>query len=348
MALRTVAPSELVDASGSPRRFRVQSQPIAAYTSRLGLRHVGPDFEIDSFRPLSSLDEAGSHDTHPLTYLSSRRFASALVGRSGLTVVTRTDLQDCVPSGNAVVLTAEDPRNLFYAIMDSARSLELFECLETFRSTSATIAPTAVISSNVYVSDEAEIGPGVVILANTYVGPGVVVKPNAVIGGDGLEMSSGAGRHIVPHVGGVWLESGVNVGSCNCIDKGLFGDFTRIGSRSMFDNLVHVAHSVRLGSFCTLTACAEISGSAKLGDGVWLGPNTAINQGIVIGDHCFIGTGSVVIRDLQAHSLAYGSPAKFAGWVCECRTKLSFADDLAECAACAKKYVMDNGKVRRA
>jgi len=178
------------------------------YASRLELRHVGPDFEIDSFRPLSALDEAGREDSRPLTYVSASRFAPALAGRSGLTVVTTPDLRACVPPGNGVLLTNGEPRNTFYSIMNAALTLGLFECLETFISGCAKVAPSAVISPNVYVSDDAEIGPGAVILPNTYVGPGVIVKPNAVIGGDGFEATSGNERRIVPHAGGVWLAAG--------------------------------------------------------------------------------------------------------------------------------------------
>src|ERR1700691_5741483 len=90
MALRTVAPSELAlpNAGDSPRRLRVLPERISRYASRLDLRHVGPDLEIDSFRPLSRLDEAGEEDSRPLTYLSASRFARFLEGRRGLAVVT--------------------------------------------------------------------------------------------------------------------------------------------------------------------------------------------------------------------------------------------------------------------
>jgi UDP-3-O-[3-hydroxymyristoyl] glucosamine N-acyltransferase len=349
MALRTVAPAELVasGSAGAPRRLRLHRERASVHATRLNLKHEGPDHEIDSFRTLSTLDEAGL-DTHPLTFLSSKRFATQLEGRNGLTVVTTADLQACVPSGNGVLLTNDDPRNSFFALMDAALQLERFECLETFISASAKISPSAVISPNVYVSDRAEIGPGAVILPNTYVGPGVIIKPNAVIGGDGFESTSGNNRRIVRHAGGVWLDEGAQVGSCTCIDKGLFGDFTTIGAHTLIDNLVHFAHSARAGRYCSIIACAEISGSVSLGDGVWVGPNASINQGLKIGEHSYIGTGSVVTRDLAPYSLAYGSPAKFSAWVCECRGKLSFVNDRCACAACGKAYVLSDGKVQRA
>jgi UDP-3-O-[3-hydroxymyristoyl] glucosamine N-acyltransferase len=317
------------------------------YASRLDLRCIGPDLEIDSFRPLSALDEAGRVDTRPLTYLSARRYAPALAGRSGLTVVTTPDLQACVPPENSVLLTNDEPRNSFYSLMNTASALGLFECIETFVSAGAKISPAAVISPDVYVSDDAEIGPGAVILPNTFVGPGVVVKPNAVIGGDGFEATSGKERRIVPHMGGVWLAAGAQVGSCTCVDKGLFGDFTVVGSHTLIDNLVHFAHSARAGRFCSIIASAEISGSVVLGDGVWVGPNASINQSVHIAEHCYIGTGSVVTRDLPAYTLAYGSPAKPFARVCECRTKLSFEDGQSVCGVCGKKYVLAGDRVQR-
>jgi UDP-3-O-[3-hydroxymyristoyl] glucosamine N-acyltransferase len=163
--------------------------------------------------------------------------------------------------------------------MDAARELGFFECLETYIAPSAKISAAAVISPNVFVSDHAEIGAGAVVLANTYIGPGVVVKPNAVVGGDGFETTVGSDRPIVSHTGGVWLASGAQVGSCTCIDKGLFGDFTTVGSHTLIDNLVHFAHSARAGRGCSVIAGAEISGSVVLSDGVWVGPHAAINQG---------------------------------------------------------------------
>jgi hypothetical protein len=44
-----------------------------------------------------------------LTYLSARRFAAALEGRTRLIVVTTADLRDYVPAGNSVLLTRDRP-----------------------------------------------------------------------------------------------------------------------------------------------------------------------------------------------------------------------------------------------
>lgn len=348
MPIRTVTPAELARStdSGSPRRLRVQPERASLYASRLDLRLHGPDFEINSFRPLSALDEAEPED-RTLTYLTSRQFAPALAGRRGLTVVTTPGLLEFVPPENGVLLTGDQPLNSFYSILEVAGSMGLFERLETFISGRAVVSATAIVSPNVHVSDHAEIAPGAVILPNTYIGPGVVVNPNAVIGGDGFAPTTGNGRRIVSHVGGVWLAAGVRVGSSNCIDKGLWGDFTEIGSDTILGNLIIFAHGARAGRHCSIVASAAILGSVRLGEGVWVGPHTSVNQNLHIASHCYIGTGSVITRDIEAYSLAYGIPAKVHGWVCECRTKLSFKNDRAQCDVCAKTYVLEANQVRR-
>jgi len=350
MALGTVTPLQLMTEGdrNSPRRFRVDPTRASEHAARFGLRHIGPDFEIDSFWPLSGLEEAKIGTWRLLTYLAAPRFASVLAGARGLVVITTDALRTHVPPENALLLTLGDPLETFYAIMHWALQLELFERLDTFTSASAKISPSATISPHVWVADHAEIGPGAVILGNTYVGPGVVIKPNAVIGGDGFATVTLDGRRrITSHAGGVWLNEGAQVGSCTCIDKGLFGDLTVVGRDTLIDNLVHFAHSARAGSGCSIVARAEISGSVTLGNGVWVGPNASINQLLHIDDYCYIGTGSVVTRNLDAHSLAYGSPAKCFARVCQCRTKLSFESDHATCETCGKKYVLMEGAVRR-
>jgi UDP-3-O-[3-hydroxymyristoyl] glucosamine N-acyltransferase len=343
MAQRIVTPAELLASGSVPRRLGLHPQRASFYASQAGLTQAREDFEIAEFRPLSALN---TEQHGVITYLSSRRFSEALQGRAGVTVVTREELQPEVPRACGLLLTTEDPRSVFYALLECAQRRELFERLAGYRSQSARIAPNAVISDNVHISANAQIDAGAALLPNTFVGEGVVVKANAVIGGNGFETSS-APRRIVGHAGGVWLSEGSQVGSCTCIDKGLFGEFTVVGRRTLIDNLVHFAHAASAGEDCSIIACAEISGSVTIENGVWVGPNASINQQVRVGAHAYIGTGSVVTRDLPAHALAYGAPARAMSWVCECRAKLAFANNAAQCEACGKRFTLIDGKVQR-
>lgn len=336
-------PKELLESSG-PRPLRMPRTLASVFASRHHLALDGPDRHIAALLPLSSIRSG----MEAATYLSSERFASGLEGREGLVVITNRQLRTRVPAGNTAIVTDENPRDVFYTFLADAIESGHFERLKSYISPTAQIGKTAFVGEHVYVEDGAEVLPGAVVLPNSYVGPNVIVKPNATVGGDGFENATIRGRRrVVPHAGGVWLSEGVQVGSATCVDRGLFGDFTFLGPYSTVDNLVHFAHSARCGANCGLVACCEISGSCKLGDGVWVGPNASINQLLQIGDYCYIGTGSVVTKDLPPHTLAYGSPAKPAASVCACRAKIQFESGRATCANCGRKYLQDaDGLVR--
>jgi UDP-3-O-[3-hydroxymyristoyl] glucosamine N-acyltransferase len=333
-----LAPAELMGSGTVPRPLRMSRTPASVFAIRHHLELRGQDLKVCAFLPLSSITSG----MEAATYLSSERFASDLNGREGLVVITKPDLKDRVPAGNSVIVTEENPRDIFYTFLADAIESGHFEQLRGYVSPSAKIGRTAFVGEHVYVDDGAEILPGAVVLPNTYVGRDAVIKPNATVGGDGFENAIIHGRRrVVPHAGGAWLSEGVQIGSATCVDRGLFGDFTFLGSHSTVDNLVHFAHSARAGANCALVACCEISGSCILGDGVWVGPNASINQLLKIGNYCYIGTGSVVTRNLPPHTLAFGSPAKPAAVVCACRAKIQFEGGHAACGNCGRKYIQD-------
>jgi len=81
--------------------------------------------------------------------------------------------------------------------------------------------------------------------------------------------------------------------------------------------------------------------------GASIGANATIVCGHTIGSYAFIGSGSVVTKDIPDYALAYGNPARIYGWMCECGEKLSFQNDRATCQKCKKSYTKINNKVTR-
>jgi UDP-2-acetamido-3-amino-2,3-dideoxy-glucuronate N-acetyltransferase len=57
--------------------------------------------------------------------------------------------------------------------------------------------------------------------------------------------------------------------------------------------------------------------------GASIGANATIVCGTTIGENAFVGAGTVVIRDVPAHALVVGNPARQVGWVCACGERLS-------------------------
>jgi len=54
----------------------------------------------------------------------------------------------------------------------------------------------------------------------------------------------------------------------------------------------------------------ESKGPTRIGENCWLGANVVVTSGVTIGERCVIGAGSVVTRDIEAFSIAAGTPAK--------------------------------------
>src|SRR4030042_969100 len=79
--------------------------------------------------------------------------------------------------------------------------------------------------------------------------------------------------------------------------------------------------------------------STLIKKGASIGANATIVCGNVVGRYAFIGAGAVVTSDVPDYALAYGSPARVNGWVCECGTKLDFGKGSeSACPECGKRY----------
>lgn len=72
--------------------------------------------------------------------------------------------------------------------------------------------------------------------------------------------------------------------------------------------------------------------------GATLGANSTIVCGVTLGEHCFVGAGSVVTKDVPAYAVVYGVPAKIRGWMCECGNKIVFSGQDSVCDKCGKVY----------
>ena len=70
--------------------------------------------------------------------------------------------------------------------------------------------------------------------------------------------------------------------------------------------------------------------------GASIGANATIVCGNVIGEYAMVGSGSVVTKDVPAHALVAGNPARQIGWVCKCGHKL---DENKKCPICGSVYV---------
>lgn len=197
-------------------------------------------------------------------------------------------------------------------------------------SENVSIGPNAVIESGVRIGKNTQIGagvivgegseigsgcnlyPGVTIYAGARVGDRVVLHSGVVIGGDGFGYVLAEGRyHKFPQIGGVLIQNDVEIGCNTTIDRGSLGT-TVIGEGTKIDNLVQIAHNVRIGKHCVIAAQTGISGSTTIGDyvviagQVGVGERARIESRVVIGGQAGILPGKVVHED----AVVWGTPAR--------------------------------------
>ncbi len=158
------------------------------------------------------------------------------------------------------------------------------------------IYPGAYVGYDVSIGEDTIIYPNVSIMDGVSIGNRVVVHACAVIGSDGFGYLQRDGAHVkVPQVGSVRVEDDVEIGACVCIDRATTGE-TVIGAGTKLDNLVQVAHNVKLGRHVVFAAQAGIAGSTTIGDHLMSGGQVAIS------DHVDIEGGTMLAARTGVHT----------------------------------------------
>jgi len=167
-----------------------------------------------------------------------------------------------------------------------------------------------VIGAGAVVGADVRLFPAVTVYSGTTLGARVMVHSGARLGSDGFGYVFRNGIHDkIPHVGRCIVEDDVEIGANTTVDRGSFDD-TVIGAGTKIDNLVQVAHNVRIGRLCLIMAQVGMAGSARLGDGVILAGQVGVAGHHTIGDGARIAAQAGVFGDVPAGETWSGYPAR--------------------------------------
>ncbi len=299
---------------------------------------VGGELVGDGAVTITGLEELALADASQLTFIGdvphARRWPHCEAGASlinrGLEVeadgrpLIRVDDVDLAMAALLDHVTAPDPR--VSVGVDPTASVDPSAKLGA----GVAIGPGCVVGPNVTIGDDTQLHPRVTLYDGCVIGAGCVLWPNVVVRercevGDGGILHSGVvvgtdgfgyrpspdGQGIVkiPHVGNVVLGRGVEVGANTTIDRGKFSS-TTVGDGSKIDNLVVIAHNVRIGRCVLIAGKTGIAGSTTIGDGAMIGGGCDIRDHLDIGPGVKLAGGSQVMNDIPAGQTWAGSPAQ--------------------------------------
>jgi UDP-3-O-[3-hydroxymyristoyl] glucosamine N-acyltransferase len=174
------------------------------------------------------------------------------------------------------------------------------------------IGAGAFLGECAVIGKDCTLYPRVTIYAGARIGDRVILHAGVVVGSDGFGFVFADGRHQkFPQIGQVIIEDDVEIGSNSTVDRGSLG-VTVIGQGTKLDNLVQIAHNVRIGRYCLIAAQTGISGSVQVGDYVVMGGQVGIGDHARIEDRAVLGGGAGILpgKIVRSGETVWGRPAR--------------------------------------
>lgn len=234
---------------------------------------------------------------------------------------TPTNLVDTMRSRNVIALV-QNPRLSYAKVMTAALESISVQCQYSSRNGAivaddaligkdSIMEPGAFVDHSVVIGSSVRIHTGAVIRSFSEIGDGTIIREHAVIGGAGFgfERDLDGTPVRLPHLGGVRIGRSVEIGALAAVDAGTI-DPTIIEDDAKVGDLVHIAHNCVVERGAIVTSCAKLSGSVRIGQNSWIGPNASVVQRKRIGDGATVGIGAVVIRDVEPRATVAGNPAR--------------------------------------
>jgi UDP-3-O-[3-hydroxymyristoyl] glucosamine N-acyltransferase len=172
------------------------------------------------------------------------------------------------------------------------------------------IYPLVFIGSNVRIGKDNLIYSNVTIREKVIIGNNVIIHSSTVIGADGFGFVKDGAKFVkIPQMGIVEIQDDVEIGACVTIDRARFGK-TLIGRGTKIDNLVQIAHNVRIGEDCIIVAQVGVSGSVNIGNNVMLGGQAGVTDHVDIGDNVMVAAKGGITKSVPPKTVMSGVPAR--------------------------------------
>ena len=297
---------------------------------------IGANLEGDPNKEVIGLNTLDSASSNEVSFIARKSFLSSLPSSEAGALICSNDLSEGY-SGNKLI--GEDPyllyarcTKVFKELINKSPILGISKLAQIGNNVSiskkSSVANFVDISDEVTVEDDVVIGSGVVIGENSVIGRGSKIYPNvtiydsveigsnciihsgAVIGSDGLGFAKHKGDWLkIEHLGKVIIGDNVEIGSNTSIDRGSVGD-TILEDNVKIDNLVHLAHNVKIGSGTAIAANSAVAGSSSIGKNCTLAGCCAVVDNIEVADEVHITAKSLITKSIKEKGV-YSSGTPF-------------------------------------
>jgi UDP-3-O-[3-hydroxymyristoyl] glucosamine N-acyltransferase len=269
-----------------------------------GSLHGDPDFLVQKISPLETATSSS------LAFLSNPLYRSQLASTQAGCVIVLPEMQSLVRAGSACIVSP-NPYLYFAKVTQLWRHQQVAEDGEPLVHPSAVVHPKAVVHPTArigplcVIEKGARVGAGswlkshVTLGADCSIGEHCILHAGVVIGADGFGFAPIEGRwEKIEQLGAVRIGNHVEIGANSCVDRGALED-TVIGDGVKLDNLVQIGHNVQVGAHTAMAGCVGVAGSAVIGAHCTLGGGAIVLGHLTLADGVHISAASVVMRSIS-------------------------------------------------
>ena len=170
------------------------------------------------------------------------------------------------------------------------------------------VAPFATIYEDVIIGENCNIGPNTVIYPGTKIGNNVQIFPGAIIGPPSQDLKY-KGEYTTTEIG-----DNTVIREYVTIHKGTTDRMkTVVGKNCLLMAMVHIAHDCLIGDHVIIANNGALSGHVTVGEYAIIEGMVGVQQFIHIGQHAFIGGGSLVRKNVPPFVKAAREPISYIG-----------------------------------
>ena len=267
-----------------------------------GELHGEASLNIEGLSPLESATP------QHLSFLSHPKYQSQLAASKAACVIVSPQMRALALSRGACIVSNQP--YLYFARVTQLWKRSLPQAARPKVHPSAVIDPEAfvhplarigalcVIERGARIGADTELKSRVTVGEDCVIGERCLLHPGVVIGADGFGFAaSEGGWEKIEQLGAVCIGNDVEIGANTCIDRGALQN-TVIEDGVKLDNLIQIAHNVRVGKHTAMAGCVGVAGSATIGAHCTLGGGAIVLGHLALADNVNISAATVVTRSI--------------------------------------------------